>query len=95
MSRTTRIALASAFVGAVVAWWAATSASSPIAPRPNRPVLTAFARLTRTAARLGLWFALAADPPPAAKPTDERQKLVKAPSIGPDGAPAVDHAEGW
>jgi hypothetical protein len=94
MTRTTKIALASAVVGAVVAWWAATSPSSPVNPNPPRPVLNAMARLIRTAARLGLWVAFAADPPPEKKPED-RQQLVKAPSIGADGHPAVDHAEGW
>ena len=79
-------------------WWLGSSPSSPVNPHPapNRPVLHAFARLTRTVARYGLWFALAADPPPAAKakPDDQdpRQQLVRA---GADGAPRVDHGEGW
>lgn len=79
-------------------WWLGSSPSSPVNPHPapNRPVLHAFARLTRTVARYGLWFALAADPPPAAKakPDDQdpRQQLVRA---GADGAPPVDHGEGW
>ena len=79
-------------------WWLGSSPSSPVNPHPptDRPVLRALARVGRTAARYGLWFALAADPPPAAKAKpeeqDPRQQLVRA---GADGTPRVDHAEGW
>lgn len=93
-----RKTLAVVAVCLALGWWLGSSPSSPVNPHPapNRPVLHAFARLTRTAARYGLWFALAADPPPDAKAKpeeqDPRQQLVRA---GADGAPRVDHAEGW
>jgi hypothetical protein len=57
---------------------------------PDRPVLTAFVRLTKTAARLGLWFALAAE-----RPSEQpRQQLVQH-TFDADGHPVVDHGEGW
>lgn len=93
-----RKTLAVVAVCLALGWWLGSSPSSPVNPHPvpNRPVLHAFARLTRAAARYGLWFALAADPPPAAKAKpeeqDPRQQLVRA---GADGAPRVDHGEGW
>jgi alkanesulfonate monooxygenase SsuD/methylene tetrahydromethanopterin reductase-like flavin-dependent oxidoreductase (luciferase family) len=61
-------------------------------PVPGRPVVSAFVRLARTAARIGLWVALAAEPPPAA---DDRQQIVRAPRVDADGHRVVDHAEGW
>lgn len=78
-------------VAVAVGWWLASSPVSPVGPQPepNRPVVNAIAKLTRTAARLGLWFALAADPPPTEKQPVERQRLVRA------GESRVDHAEGW
>jgi hypothetical protein len=79
-------------------WWLASSPNSPVRPSPvnDRPVLRAVARLTRTAARLGLWLAISADPPPAAKDkARERNQLVQAEAVGDDGFPRVDHADGW
>jgi hypothetical protein len=92
-----RKTLAVVALGLALGWWLGSSPSSPVNPhpQPDRPVLRALARVGRTAARYGLWFALAADPPPAAKakPEDQpRQQLVRA---GADGAPRVDHSEGW
>lgn len=88
-------------VALALGWWLGSSPRSPINPHPapDRPILSAVARLTRTAARLGLWFAMAADPPPAAtdKPEEQepRQQLVRSAEIGADGHPRVDHARGW
>lgn len=87
-------------VALALGWWLGSSPRSPVNPHPvpDRPILSAVARLTRTAARLGLWFAMAADPPPAAKAPQEReepQQLVRATEIGADGHPRVDHARGW
>jgi len=86
-------------------WWLGSSPSSPINPTPQRPVLKAFARLTRTAARLGLWFALAGESGPDRPQTpgrpqslqgDERQLVrAKPPVIGADGLEEIDHGEGW
>lgn len=92
MTRSTRLVVVSAVVGAAVAWWSATSPRSPVHPDPvpGRPVLSAFVRLTRTAARLGLWFALAAEPPPE----QPRQQLVQH-TYDAEGHPVVDHGEGW
>lgn len=79
-------------LGLGIGWWAATSPASPVNPEPvpGRPVVSALVRLTRTAARLGLWFALAAEPPPEVR--DERivQHVYDA-----EGHQVVDHAEGW
>ena len=88
-------------------WWLGSSPASPVGPPPvpARPVLHAFARLTRTAARLGLWFALAGESGPdrpqspgrPQNPQGEERQLVraKAPVIGADGLEEIDHAEGW
>ena len=88
-----RKTLAVVAVCLALGWWLGSSPSSPVNPHPptDRPVLRALARVGRTAARYGLWFALAADPPPAQEPRP-RQQLVRA---GADGVPPVDHAEGW
>jgi len=72
-------------------WWLGSSPASPINPTPQRPVLTAIGRLARTAARLGLWAALAAE---AAPPADGRQ-LVHAPAVDAEGHRVVNHGEGW
>lgn len=89
-----RSTVAALVLGLLVGYWSATSPRSPVHPDPvpGRPVLSAFVRLTRTAARLGLWFALAGEQPPAEEP---RQQLVKAPSVDADGHRIIDHAEGW
>lgn len=73
-------------------WWSGSSPRSPINPHPapDRPVLTALARLARTAARLGLWIAFAAEPPP-----ETRQQLVRGPRRDDAGHTVIDHAEGW
>ena len=72
-------------------WWLGSSPSSPINPTPQRPVLNALARLTRTAARLGLWMAFAAEPAPKQNP----QQLVRGPAVDADGHRVLNHGEGW
>lgn len=85
--RTIRVALLCLAVG----WWLGSSPSSPVNPhpQPDRPILTAFVRLARIAARLGLVVAMAADPP-----HDSRQAVRSVPADA-EGHPVVDHAEGW
>jgi hypothetical protein len=83
--------IAVVLVALAAGWWLGSSPASPINPTPQRPVLAAVGRLARIAARLGLWMALAAEPPPQA---DSRQ-LVHAPAIDADGHRVVDHGEGW
>ena len=78
-------------VALAAGWWLGSSPSSPINPTPQRPVLQAVGRLARIAARLGLWVAMAAEPPPQA---DSRQ-LVHAPAVDAEGHRVVDHGEGW
>lgn len=79
-------------VALVLGWWLGSSPASPVNPHPvpDRPILTALARLTRTAARLGLWLAVAAEPPPATGQERLVQHVYDA-----DGHPIVDHGEGW
>lgn len=81
-------------VAVAIGWWLGSSPSSPVNPNPApaRPVLSAVARLTRAAARLGLWVALAGEQPP---PEEPAQQLVKAPSVDADGHRILDHREGW
>lgn len=100
MNRSPRTVLALVVAAVAFGWWLGSSPSSPINPTPQRPVLQRLARLTRTAARLGLWVAMSADPPPAPKakaPEDDepRQQLVRATRVDADGHPRVDHADGW
>lgn len=104
IDRQTLIALV---VALSLGWWFGHSPSSPVGPpaAPDRPVLKAFGRVARLAARAGLWFALAGesagDRPqspgsPQAPRGDERQMVrSKAPVIGADGLEELDHAEGW
>lgn len=94
-------------VGLALGWWLGSSPSSPVNPhpQPDRPVLRAFGRVARLAARAGLWFALAGENAPErpqspdrkqAQQGDERQLVrSKAPAIGADGLQELDHAEGW
>ena len=78
-------------VALAVGWWLGSSPSSPINPTPQRPVLQAVGRLARIAARLGLWMAMAAEPPPQA----HSRQLVHAPAVDADGHRVVNHGEGW
>jgi hypothetical protein len=86
-----RRTIAVVLVALAVGWWLGSSPSSPINPTPQRPILQAVGRLARIAARLGLWAAMAAEPPPQA---DQRQ-LVHAPAVDAEGHRVVDHGEGW
>ena len=72
-------------------WWLGSSPASPINPTPQRPVLNALARLTRTAARLGLWMAMAAEAPPHQEP----QQIVRSPAVDAEGHRVLNHGEGW
>lgn len=78
-------------------WWLGSSPASPVNPHPvpDRPVLSALARITRTAARLGLWFALAGEPAPEPDPAGNRQGIVHARLVDAEGHPVIDHREGW
>ena len=89
-----RLVVVTSVVVAGLTWWLATSPTSPVNPHPQRPIVTALARLVRTAARLGLWMALAAEesPKPKEQPED-RPRLVQASDV--EGVPRVDHSEGW
>lgn len=73
-------------------WWLGSSPASPVNPHPvpDRPVLTAFVKVAKLAARLGLWAALAAEHLP-----EERQQLVQTRRVDAEGHPVIDHAEGW
>ena len=72
-------------------WWLGSSPASPINPTPQRPVLQAVGRLARIAARLGLWMAMAAEPPPPSEP----QQIVRGPSVDAEGHRVLNHGEGW
>ena len=86
-----RRAVAVVIVALAAGWWLGSSPSSPINPTPQRPVIHALARLTRTAARLGLWMAFAAEPAPQHEP----QQIVRSPAVDSDGHRIVNHGEGW
>ena len=81
-------------VALVLGWWLGSSNHSPLNPHPvpDRPVLTALARVARLAARLGLWVALAAEKPPE---PEEQPQIVKAPPVDSEGHRVVNHGEGW
>ena len=68
----------------VAGYWLAGQRPAP--PSHDRPVLRWVAR----AARGLLWLSLAAEQPPEAEPT-----YIVHSTIGPDGAPTINHARGW
>lgn len=69
-------------------YWLASSSKSPLGPPANdRPVLRWIAK----AAKGLLWVALVAEQPP--EPA-ENTYVVHA-TVGPDGAPCLNHARGW
>ena len=86
-----RKTIAIVLVALAAGWWLGSSPSSPINPQPQRPVLNALARMTRTAARLGLWMAFAAEPAPPPEP----QQIVRSPAVDAEGHRIVNHGEGW
>jgi hypothetical protein len=104
IDRQTLIALV---VALSLGWWFGHSPASPVGPPafPDRPVLKAFGRVVRLAARAGLWFALAgesagdrprsAERPPAMRGDERNLVRSKAPVIGADGLEEIDHGEGW
>lgn len=72
-----------------VGWWLATSPSSPIKPkpeRPDRPVL----RFIVHAAKSLLWVMLVAERPP----NSQTSRLVHA-RIDSEGNQVLNHGEGW
>jgi hypothetical protein len=77
-----------------VGWWLGASPASPVNPHPvpDRPVLSALVRATRSLARIGLWVALAGEKAPEPEPA---QQLVRAPSVDSAGHRILDHREGW
>ena len=77
-------------VAIAAGWWLGSSPASPINPQPQRPVLNALARITRTAARLGLWMAFAAEAPP-----EQRDPRIVQHTYDAAGHRVVDHGEGW
>ena len=81
-------------VALAIGWWLGSSNHSPLNPHPvpDRPVLTALARVARLAARLGLWVALAAEKPPE---PEQQPQIVKAPPVDSEGHRVVNHGEGW
>jgi len=81
-------------VALALGWWLGSSNHSPLNPHPvpDRPVITALARVARLAARLGLWVALAAEMPPE---PEQQPQIVKAPPVDSDGHRVVNHGEGW
>jgi hypothetical protein len=82
--------VAAVLVALAAGWWLGSSPSSPINPTPQRPVLTAIGRLARTAARLGLWMAFAAEAPP-----EQRDPRIVQHTYDAEGHRVVDHGEGW
>jgi hypothetical protein len=73
-----------------VGWWLGSSPSSPVNPNPQRPVLRALARLTRSAARLGLWMAVSGSRP---EELDDAQIVHQV--YDERGNRVVNHGEGW
>lgn len=87
---TDRRLIAAVLVALAAGWWLGSSPASPIAPQPQRPVIHALARITRTAARLGLWMAFAAEPP-----QEQRDPRIVQHAYDAEGHRVVDHGEGW
>jgi hypothetical protein len=90
MKNDTRDALLCVAIGIAIGWWLGSSPESPVNPNSQRPVLSAVGRLARTAARLGLWLAVSAEPPP-----QQQRQLVHSQAYDAEGHPVLDHREGW
>ena len=84
---TTKMVIGACLVSAALAWWLATSPVSPINPSPQRPVLTAIARIAKAA----LWIMLVADKPPSG---DQHQHYALH-AVDTDGHRVLDHSRGW
>lgn len=78
------------FVALAVGWWLGSSPSSPVNPTPQRPILKAMAKLTRAAARLGLWVAVA-----GSSPAEQEDARIVHQVYDERGNRVVDHGEGW
>lgn len=84
IDRKTLLLSAAAFaIGYVVS----SSAPQPEPPGHDRPVLRWVAKLAKNL----LWVALVAEKPPEPKP----ENVAKTRSVGGDGYPILDNAEGW
>jgi len=75
-------------VALVVGYWLASSPSSPVNVKPDRPVLRWISRAARTL----LWVSLLAEKPPA-EPQPDHQ--VRAVHVGDDGYPVIHNGRGW
>ena len=87
---TKRRAVAVAAALLLLLWWSGSAASpipSPFAPRPDRPVLRAIARLAKNF----LWVALLAEGPPA-EAVDHQAVRTR---VGDDGHRILEHGRGW
>lgn len=78
-----------ACLGCLVAGYLAASVPgftpiNPFHPKPDRPIL----RLVQRLAKLGLWVAIFADPPP--RPVEQQYAAAHH-----DGRAMICHAEGW
>jgi hypothetical protein len=70
-----------------VTWCAATSDYSPIKPKADRPVL----RLVQRLARVGLWFAMLAEP----APQDTGGMVYHSQAYDEHGQRILDSGKGW
>lgn len=70
-----------------VTWCAATSDYSPVKPKADRPVL----RLVQRLARVGLWFAMFAEP----APSSSEGMVYHAQAYDERGERILDHGKGW
>lgn len=71
-------------------WWSGSAAAplpNPFAPKPDRPVLRALARLAKNF----LWVALLAEGPPA----DAAEHQTVRARVGDDGHQVLEHGRGW
>jgi hypothetical protein len=76
-------------LAALAGVWLWKSPDSPLAPKkPDRPVLHAIVRLSRYAARLGLWIALCGE-------DQSSQPQMAHAKIGEDGSPTIDNGSCW
>lgn len=82
-------------VACVILWnWATgTGGDSRPTPRPldDRPILRWVAKTARTL----LWLSLVAEGPPECEPCPPTDQRLVHSTIGDDGYPQLNHAEGW
>lgn len=79
----------------VILWNWATGTGGDIRPTPRpldeRPVLKWVAKAARTL----LWISLVAEGPPQPQPCQPADQRLVHSTIGADGYPRLNHAEGW